>query len=256
RRAPAAVPVHLSTPDVRELHVRLARHGQEHLLRFWDELDEGERTRLAADLDQIDLDLVDGLVAKVLDWGEPIDPGTIEAPEVVRPGPEDVFTGRGVLAAGEVAVVVVAGGQGTRLGFDGPKGCYPIGPVSDRSLFQIHAEKVVALGRRHGAPVPLYVMTSPQNHAETAAFFERHDSFGVERLRIFVQGEMPAVDPVSGKILLAERGRVALSPDGHGGVIRALERCGALAEMAEDGIRTIFHLQVDNPLIAIGDAGF
>jgi UDP-N-acetylglucosamine/UDP-N-acetylgalactosamine diphosphorylase len=236
--------------------VRLARHGQEHLLRFWDELDEGERTRLAADVDQIDLDLVDRLVAQLLDRGEPIDPGTIEAPEVVRPGPEDVLTGRGVLAAGEVAVVIVAGGQGTRLGFDGPKGCYPIGPVTDRSLFQIHAEKVVALGRRHGVSVPLYVMTSPQNHAETTAFFDEHDSFGVERLRLFVQGEMPAVDSRTGRILLAERGRVALSPDGHGGTISALERGGALAEMAGGGIRTIFYLQVDNPLVAIGDPGF
>jgi len=161
-----------------------------------------------------------------------------------------------MLAAGEVAVVIVAGGQGTRLGFDGPKGCYPIGPVSDRSLFQIHAEKVTALGRRHGVSVPLYVMTSPQNHAETAAFFADHDGFGVEKLRLFVQGEMPAVDRSSGRILLSERGRVALSPDGHGGVIRALERSGALAEMAAGGIRTIFHLQVDNPLIAIGDPGF
>lgn len=225
-------------------------------MRFWDELDDEERARLAEDISQIDLDLVAGLVEALLERGEPIDPGTIEAPEVVRPGVEDVLAGRGVLAAGEVAAVIVAGGQGTRLGFDGPKGCYPVGPVSDRSLFQIHAEKVVALGRRHGAPVPLYVMTSPQNHAETAAFFERHDSFGVERLRLFVQGEMPAVDRASGRILLAERDRVALSPDGHGGTIRALDRCGALAEMAKGGIRTIFYLQVDNPLIAIGDAGF
>ncbi len=175
---------------------------------------------------------------------------------MVRPAAEDVLTGRGMLAAGQVAVVIVAGGQGTRLGFDGPKGCFPIGPVSDRSLFQIHCEKVVALGRRHGASVPLYVMTSPQNHAETAAFFAEHDSFGVERLRLFVQGEMPAVDRRSGRILLAERGRVALSPDGHGGTIRALDRSGALAEMAEHGITTIFYLQVDNPLIAIGDPGF
>jgi UDP-N-acetylglucosamine pyrophosphorylase len=241
---------------VSALRAALVRHGQEQLLRFWDELDADAQARLAAEVEAIDLDLVDGLVASLLEHGEAPALGSVEAPEVVRPGAEDVLAGRGVLAAGEVAVVIVAGGQGTRLGFDGPKGCYPIGPVSDRSLFQIHAEKVVAVGRRHGAPVPLYVMTSPQNHAETAAFFERHDSFGVERLRIFVQGEMPAVDPVSGKILLAERGRVALSPDGHGGVIRALERCGALAEMADGGIRTIFHLQVDNPLIAIGDAGF
>jgi UDP-N-acetylglucosamine/UDP-N-acetylgalactosamine diphosphorylase len=236
--------------------VRLARHGQEQLLRFWDGLDDEEQARLAADVGEIDLDLVDGLVARLLDRAESIDPGTIEAPEVVRPGPEDVLTGRGALAAGELAVVIVAGGQGTRLGFDGPKGCFPIGPVSDRSLFQIHAEKVVALGRRHGVPVPLYVMTSPQNHAETAAFFDAHGSFGVERLRLFVQGEMPAVDRMSGKILLADRGRVALSPDGHGGTIRALARSGALAEMAETGIRTIFYLQVDNPLIAVGDPGF
>ncbi len=241
---------------MRELLLRLARHGQEHLLRFWDELDERERARLAEDIGQIDLDLVDGLVATLLERAEPIDSGTIEAPEVVRPGPEDVLTGRGALAAGEVAVVIVAGGQGTRLGFDGPKGCYPIGPVTDRSLFQIHAEKVVALGRRHGVSVPLYVMTSPQNHAETAAFFDEHESFGVEHLRLFVQGEMPAVDRLTGRILLAQRGRVALSPDGHGGTIRALERSGALAEMAERGIRTIFYLQVDNPLIAIGDPGF
>jgi UDP-N-acetylglucosamine/UDP-N-acetylgalactosamine diphosphorylase len=243
-------------PDVTELDLRLAGHGQEHLLRFWDELDDEERVQLAEDIEGIDLDLVDRLVAALLERGERVDPGTIEEPEVVRPGAEDVLTGRGSLAAGEVAVVIVAGGQGTRLGFDGPKGCYPIGPVTDRSLFQIHAEKVVALGRRHGVSVPLYVMTSPQNHAETAAFFDDHDSFGVEHLRLFVQGEMPAVDRLTGRILLAERGRVALSPDGHGGTIRALERSGALAEMADGGIRTIFYLQVDNPLIAIGDPGF
>jgi UDP-N-acetylglucosamine/UDP-N-acetylgalactosamine diphosphorylase len=206
---------------------------------------------------ELDLDLVDELVTNLLGPnGQPAALGDIQAPEVIRPSAEDVLAGRGMLAAGEVAVVIVAGGQGTRLGFDGPKGCFPVGPVSERSLFQIHAEKVVAVGRRHGATVPLYVMTSPQNHAETAAFFAEHDSFGVERLRLFVQGEMPAVDRASGKILLAERGRVALSPDGHGGTIRALDRSGALAEMAEEGITTIFYLQVDNPLIAIGDPGF
>ena len=76
-----------------------------------------------------------------------------------------------LLDAGRVAVVIVAGGQGTRLGFDGPKGTYPIGPVSKASLFQIHAEKIVALSRRHGALVPLYIMTSPENHRATQEFF-------------------------------------------------------------------------------------
>jgi UDP-N-acetylglucosamine/UDP-N-acetylgalactosamine diphosphorylase len=242
---------------VSELRARLERHGQEHLLRFWDELDDSARARLAVEVGEIDLDLVDSLVATLVDGREPaLDLGMVEPPAVVRPDEDDVAAGIEALRAGEVAVVIVAGGQGTRLGFDGPKGCYPIGPITDRSLFQIHAEKVIALGRRHGAPVPLYVMTSPQNHAETAAFFDRHGDFGVERLCLFVQGEMPAVDRASGRILLSEPGRVALSPDGHGGTIRALERSGALAEMAAAGIRTIFYLQVDNPLIAIGDPGF
>ena len=116
---------------------------------------------------------------------------------------------------------------------------------------------MVALGLRHGAALPLYVMTSPQNHAETTAFFDDHDSFGVERLRLFVQGEMPAVDRHSGRILLAERSRVALSPDGHGGTIRRARAARrALPTMADGGIRTIFYLQVDNPLVAIGDPGF
>jgi UDP-N-acetylglucosamine/UDP-N-acetylgalactosamine diphosphorylase len=235
----------------------LAGHGQEQLLRFWDELDEAGQARLASEIAAIDLDLVDELVASLLGAREHAAAlGDIRAPEVVRPSADDVLTGRGMLAAGEVAVVIVAGGQGTRLGFDGPKGCYPIGPVSDRSLFQLHAEKMVALGRRHGVPVPLCVMTSPQNHAETAAFFDAHGGFGVEKLRLFIQGEMPAVDRNNGRVLLADRGRIALSPDGHGGTIRALERSGALAEMAESGITTIFYLQVDNPLIAIGDPGF
>jgi UDP-N-acetylglucosamine/UDP-N-acetylgalactosamine diphosphorylase len=242
---------------VRELRALLRPHGQEQLLRFWDELDDAQRAQLAAEVGELDLDLVDRLVSTLLESG-PAQPAldTLEAPEVVRPSAEDAEAGREMLAAGEVAVVVVAGGQGTRLGFDGPKGCYPVGPVTDRSLFQIHAEKVVALERRHGMHVPLYVMTSPQNQAETAAFFAERDSFGVERLRLFVQGEMPAVDRESGRILLAERGRVALSPDGHGGTIRALDRSGALDEMARGGITTIFYLQVDNPLVAIGDAGF
>ncbi len=108
--------------------------------------------------------------------------------------------------------MLVAGGSGTRLGFDGPKGTYPIGPVSAASLFQIHAEKIVAMGRRHGQPLPLYIMTSPENHAATARFFAEHGDFGLDHVRFFVQGQMPAVDCVTGKILLAAKGHVALEP--------------------------------------------
>jgi UDP-N-acetylglucosamine/UDP-N-acetylgalactosamine diphosphorylase len=128
--------------------------------------------------------------------------------------------------------------------------------VTDRSLFQIHCEKVAALGRRYGRTPPLYVMTSDDNHAATEGFFADHDWFGLEHVRLFRQGTMPAVDAGSGAVLLAARDRVALSPDGHGGTLRALRRTGCLDEMRERGIETIFYLQVDNPLIAIGDPGF
>ena len=170
--------------------------------------------------------------------------------------------GAAALAAGEVAVVVVAGGLGTRLGFDGPKGTYPIGPVSAASLFQIHAEKVVAIGRRYGKTPPLYIMTSPENHEATARFFAENGQFGLEHVRLFVQGQMPAVDRESGKILLAEKGHLALSPDGHGGTLKALAAPGpdgapsCLDEMRERGIRTIFYFQVDNPLVKIADPTF
>jgi UDP-N-acetylglucosamine/UDP-N-acetylgalactosamine diphosphorylase len=158
-----------------------------------------------------------------------------------------------------VAVVVVAGGQGTRLGYDAPKGTFPIGPVSHATLFQIHAEKIAALERRYGCVIPWFVMTSPANHDDTAAFFTRHADFGLERVRLFVQGQMPAVHRASGHLLLSERDHLALSPDGHGGTLRALAAPGpegepsCLDEMRQRGIRSIFYFQVDNALVRVAD---
>ncbi|HWE37053.1 MAG TPA: UTP--glucose-1-phosphate uridylyltransferase [Isosphaeraceae bacterium] len=251
----------------------LARHGQEHLLRWWDDLDGPGRARLLDEVRAIDLDRLDELIRDLV-RGDPaadFDPRAVEPVEVRRLPRTDAErvawrlaaeVGAEALSRGEVAVVVVAGGQGTRLGFEGPKGTYPIGPVSAASLFQIHAEKIVALGRRHGRPIPLYVMTSPDNHEATAAFFAECADFGLERVRLFVQGQMPAVDGATGKILLAEKGHVALSPDGHGGTLAALAAPApgggpsCLDEMRDRGIRTIFYFQVDNPLVQIADPAF
>src|SRR5262249_13604662 len=149
---------------------RLARHGQEHLLRWWAELGDDQRAGLAAEASALDLDQLDRLVADLAGEDEPTAPAPerVQPIEVIRLPRTDgerialrhvKEVGAAALAAGEVAVVLVAGGSGTRLGFDGPKGTYPIGPVSAASLFQIHAEKVVATGRRYGWPLPLYVMT-------------------------------------------------------------------------------------------------
>jgi UDP-N-acetylglucosamine/UDP-N-acetylgalactosamine diphosphorylase len=255
------------------LVARLSRYGQDHLLKWWGELHPADRARLVSEIEVIDFEQLAGLIQQLVRSDVSAAPscgevGPIEVERLPHTDAERVARrhvaeeGATVLAAGEVAVMVVAGGQGTRLRFDGPKGLYPIGPVSAATLFQIHAEKIVALGRRYGRPVPFYVMTSPDNHEVTASFFAEHDNFGLEHLRLFVQGQLPAVDRSTGRVLLTDKGRVALGPDGHGGALTALARPGpggqpsCLEEMAERGIRTLFYFQVDNPLVQIADPAF
>lgn len=161
--------------------------------------------------------------------------------------------GNAAVAAGQLGVVLVAGGQGTRLGFDHPKGMFPVGPVSQKSLFQIHVEKIVARLRRHGVRIPLYLMTSPATHEETIAYFDENDRFGLpeEDFLVFCQGTMPAVDEATGRVLLEQPDRIALSPDGHGGMLAAMARNGVLDDIERRGIRHLFYFQVDNPLVDI-----
>ncbi len=132
--------------------------------------------------------------------------------------------GERALRDGKIGAVLVAGGQGTRLGFDHPKGLFPIGPLSQAPLFQILFEKLLAVRRRYGVSIPLYIMTSPATHDETVAALDEHAQFGLpaEDVIVFCQGTMPAVDDQTGKLLLEERGSLFLSPDGHGGMLRAL----------------------------------
>jgi UDP-N-acetylglucosamine/UDP-N-acetylgalactosamine diphosphorylase len=260
----------LVDPSLRE---RLQKHEQAHLLKWWDELGDCARVRLQSEIASIDFEQldrlidalvqVDGIAPPPAELVQPIDvvrlPQT-DGERVVRRRVSEI--GAEALAAGEVGVVLVAGGSGTRLGYEGPKGVFPIGPVSSASLFQIHAEKVVALGRRHGRTIPLYIMTSPENHEATSSFFEANNNFGLEHVRLFTQGQMPAVDCATGKVLLASKDHVALSPDGHGGALAALAAPGAegapscLAEMRELGVRTLFYFQVDNPLARVADPAF
>jgi UDP-N-acetylglucosamine/UDP-N-acetylgalactosamine diphosphorylase len=152
----------------------------------------------------------------------------------------------------------VAGGQGSRLGFEGPKGCYPAAAVTGKSLFAIFAEKIRGAERTYGADVPWYIMTSPLNDEATRRFFARNGYFGLDESRVmfFAQGTMPSFDARTGKILLAERGRIATNPDGHGGAIRALSASGALEDMKRRGVLHLSHFQVDNPSVQVTDAVF
>jgi UDP-N-acetylglucosamine/UDP-N-acetylgalactosamine diphosphorylase len=151
----------------------------------------------------------------------------------------------------------VAGGQGTRLGYDGPKGTFGVTPLKKKPLFQVFAEKIRAVGLRYGKPLHWFIMTSHANHEQTEAFFVANRYFGLDRKRVhfFRQGRMPAVD-FAGKILLETQDSLALSPDGHGGSLRALNRSGALDVMKAEGIDTISYFQVDNPIVRCVDPAF
>ncbi len=178
-----------------------------------------------------------------------IKPSEVDSAEMAR--------GRTLLSQGRVAALTVAGGQGTRLGFDGPKGAFPISPVRNKPLFQLFAESILATSRRCGAAVPWYIMTSPHNDTATRRFFAEHNYFGLpgDDVLFFHQGVVPAFDR-RGKILLDWPHRIALSPDGHGGTLLALARSGMLADMARRGIEQISYFQVDNPLVYCVDPLF
>ena len=194
-------------------------------------------------------------------------PDDVTAPEVAPADPpagregeyaDACAAGEALLREGKVAGFCVAGGQGTRLGWDAPKGTFPATPVRGLSLFGVFAEQLLRVKEKYGRQPPLYVLTSGVNHADTAAFFAEHDFFGLgrENVMLFQQAMMPAFDAATAKCLLAEKDSLALSPNGHGGSLKALWTSGAIADMKERGVEQISYFQVDNPIVKTIDPLF
>lgn len=247
---------------------KLTTIGQDHLLAFAAELTPAQQASLLGQVSELDLPeiprLIDAYVRAKPGFALPAD--VQPAPYYARPAAgranwnpaEFAERGNALIRAGKIAAFVVAGGQGSRLGFEGPKGCFPAGAVTGRSLFAFFADNLLAVRDRTGVRVPWYIMTSPQNHAATLAFFERHAFFGLDRADVmfFPQGTMPSFDINSGRILLAGKGEIATNPDGHGGAIKALAVSGALADMNRRGIEHLSYFQVDNPCVRILDPIF
>jgi UDP-N-acetylglucosamine/UDP-N-acetylgalactosamine diphosphorylase len=248
-----------TVPD--ELRQRLRQHGQEHALAWWGELNDREQRALLDQVRGLDLEQLRKLYAARAETYTLPTQDRIAPVPITQLDPHDRKLrelGEGALRRGEVAVLLVAGGQGSRLGFEHPKGMFAISPVKNKTLFQIHAEKVLALARRHGRPLPFLIMTSPATDAETAAFFREHNFFGLppEEVFFFCQGTMPALDMATGRVLMEARGRLFASPNGHGGTLRALADTGLLRRLEQRGVRHIFYFQVDNPLIKVADPVF
>jgi UDP-N-acetylglucosamine/UDP-N-acetylgalactosamine diphosphorylase len=249
------------------LEQRLRPHRQEHLLAFWAELSEPQQRKLAVQIEAVDFAAIADLLSK-----EHRGPdfaalaARAQSPPSFRLGTGDNrFSAADARTAaiasfsrGEVGTILVAGGQGTRLGFPHPKGMFEIGLVSRAPLFQILFEKVLALGRRYGSPVPLYLMTSPATHDETIDYLEKKRRFGLraDEVHVFCQAQMPAADMATGRLLLEAKDSLALSPDGHGGMLAALAKSSGLADMLRRGIKHVLFFQVDNPLAEFADPEF
>jgi UDP-N-acetylglucosamine/UDP-N-acetylgalactosamine diphosphorylase len=184
----------------------------------------------------------------------------ITIPETVKEKEEEQKAkqvGETLLRDGKVAVLIVAGGQGSRLGFDGPKGIYKISPIQQKSLFQLFSEQIKALSKRHSTRIPLLIMTSEENHDETVQFFENEDYFGLakETLHFFKQDMLPAITP-DGKLALQNNFGLFANPNGHGGSLKALYDSGVLGTLLKEGFTELYYCQIDNPLAKIADSVF
>ena len=235
--------------------------GQEHVLAGWKKLAKAERAALLAQIATLEPKSLKYCQAALKDGGTVPDSSKGKAPKVAELKGASlrkaIAAGEKELRAGRVAALLVAGGQGSRLGYDGPKGCFSIGPITGAPLFYFHARKILARTIRYGATIPWYIMTSEANNDATVKCFEENDYFGLnpDDVFFFTQGMWPGMTK-DGKIILDRPGHIFMSPDGHGGLLAALKKSGALADMKRRGIRSVSFFQVDNPLVEVADPAF
>jgi len=232
--------------------------GQGHVFRFWEEIDAAGRARLLDDVESIDFDEVDRLISGELVARIPDTRGASPAMVDRLDGAEAARMARAgmrAISAGEVGALLLAGGQGSRLGFHGPKGLFPIGPVSGKTLFDIHAARLRALAEKAGRSIPLIVLVSEENETATRAYFEANGNLGLRDLLVLRQRSLPAVD-LEGKLILAEPDRIFRNPNGHGGAIEALVRGGGNEFLRACGAEHVFTFQVDNVLVRPCDPAY
>lgn len=241
--------------------------GQDHLFRWWEELNMASREKLLTQLEQIDFDLINDLKDLCLNLNkgnllrQKLDPPDVicipKTDSQKKEAEKAEKIGEHFIQSGKLGVVVVAGGQGTRLGFQGPKGCFRISPVKKKSLFQMHAEKILAESRAYGLEIPWYILTSETNDKAIQDFFKKNLYFGLRSEAVFFmqQRTLPALNK-KGKCILDAKDHVFSSPNGHGGVLSAMVDSGATEDMVKRGIEILSYFQVDNPLIRLIDPIF
>lgn len=254
--------------------------GQQHLVNFWDDLNDDERSHLDTDIKQVDFAELNAYFGRVqLQEDETVK----EIDSIMNPVPDELkgsfvksskqelieyeMEGLKAVANNQVAVLLLAGGQGTRLGVNYPKGMYSVGLMSGKSLYQLQAERLIKLkqlanrhfptGSENTSSIPWYIMTSEHTQESTNEFFRNNGYFGLdkENIILFEQFMLPCLTN-DGKVILDEKHKISKAPDGNGGLYRALFKRKILDDMSKRGIKYVHVYCVDNILVKMADPVF
>ena len=238
----------------------LEAKGQTHLLKYYDELSEDGKAKLLAAIEELNWDFEDALANPTDLTGanrniRPI--SGLRHAVIEKRKAEFEEIGVQAIKDGKVAAVLLAGGMGTRLGVDGPKGAYDIGVTKPLYIFEQQMKNLLEVVDKCGVKVPLYIMTSDKNHEQTTSFWKEHNYFGYEEcdVKFFKQDMAPAVD-YDGKIILERKDAPALSPNGNGGWFASMQRAGLCEDLHARGVEWLNIYAVDNVLQRIADPVF
>ncbi len=244
--------------NIEEIRHTLKKYNQEHLLNFYDNMEESKQNKLLEQIENIDFELIKSLYDKTKDGikNEDAEIEPIDFMDKYKLNEDYKYyeqIGEKAIRAGKLAVVTMAGGQGTRLGHNGPKGTYDIGLDSHKSLFELLFDYIKEQNDKYNVQIPWFIMTSKENNESTVKFFKDNKYFGYEKnIFFFIQGQLPMID-TEGKILIGEDYLIKEAADGHGGVYESLVKSGMVEKMKQLGIEWVFIGGVDNCLVKMVD---